>query len=88
MGSDKVNFILQRQRTGRVQVPQKLPQLEISRLKLAIRDLNGKNSRGGALVVTSDTSFEELKPINETDVYNTALIFGIIAREESKVDTV
>jgi hypothetical protein len=50
-------------------------------------DLQGKNPRGAALVVKSDTTYEELKPIEYQDLYNTALIFGIVAREKSKVLT-
>jgi hypothetical protein len=48
-------------------------------------DFEGTNARGGALVIRSDTTYEELKPIEDQDLYNTALIFGIVAREESKV---
>jgi hypothetical protein len=50
-------------------------------------DLDGTNPRRGALVVESDTTHEELKPIEEQDIYNALLIFGIVAREESKVLT-
>ncbi len=48
-------------------------------------DLRGKNLRGASLVVKNDTTYEELKPIEYQDLYNTALIFGIVAQEKSKV---
>lgn len=50
-------------------------------------DLEGTNSRGRALVVKSDTGYEELQPLQEHDVYNTVLIFGIVAREDTTVLT-
>lgn len=50
-------------------------------------DLDGANSRGGALVVKSDTTYRELKPIDEKDIYNAVLIFGILAREDSNILT-
>ncbi len=50
-------------------------------------DLEGTNSRGSALIVESDTTYEELKPLVEQDIYNAVLIFGIVAREDSNVLT-
>jgi|GEM_PF-5647943 len=50
-------------------------------------DLEGNNSRGSALIVESDTTYEELKPLEEQDIYNAILIFGIVAREDSNVLT-
>jgi hypothetical protein len=50
-------------------------------------DLEGNNSRAAALVVSSDTAYEELKPLTDLDVENAALIFGILARERSPVLT-
>jgi len=50
-------------------------------------DFAGANPRSGALVVTSNTTYEVLKPLEEQDIYNTALIFGIIAREASNAIT-
>lgn len=50
-------------------------------------DLEGRNSRHAALVVRSDTTHDELRPLEEHDLYATALIFGIVAREKSKVLT-
>jgi len=50
-------------------------------------DLDGTNARSAALIVTSDTTHEDLRPIADRDLYNTALIFGIVAREDSRVLT-
>lgn len=48
-----------------------------------VDDLDGKNSRSGALVVQSNTRWDELRELSETDVMNVALVFGIIARERT-----
>lgn len=48
-------------------------------------DLDGTNTRASAFVVGSDTAHEELKALDENDIYNAVLIFGIVAREESIV---
>lgn len=50
-------------------------------------DFEGKILHGNALVVTSDTTYKTLTEIQEFDIENTALIFGIIARESSNVLT-
>lgn len=50
-------------------------------------DLRDKNKRGAALVVRSNNAYEDLRPIAEQDLYNSVLIFGIVARETSKVLT-
>ena len=50
-------------------------------------DFEGKNPRGAALVVQSDTTYEERKAIQDLDVMNAALVFGIVAREKSAVLT-
>lgn len=50
-------------------------------------DLEGTNSRGSALIVESNTTHEELNPLEEQDIYNAVLIFGIVAREDSNVLT-
>jgi len=47
-------------------------------------DLNGTNARGAALVVRSETAYEVMAPLSEQDIYNTVLIFGVLAREESR----
>lgn len=49
--------------------------------------LEMKESRGAALIVQPDTTYEELRPISEEDLYNAALVFGILAREQTKVLT-
>lgn len=53
----------------------------------AADDFEGTNRRDVALVVKSGTTYEVLKPLDEVHIYNTALIFGIVAREKSKVLT-
>lgn len=50
-------------------------------------DLEGSNSRDATLLVSSDTTYEERKPLTDRDVDNAALIFGILARERSPVLT-
>lgn len=50
-------------------------------------DLEGKNARAAALVVNSDTTYEQKKPLSDIDVENAALVFGIVAREKSPVLT-
>lgn len=50
-------------------------------------DHEGTNSHEGALIVRSDTEYEELKPIEERDIHDAILVFGIVAREESRVLT-
>lgn len=50
-------------------------------------EFGSTDARGAALVVTSDTAHETLRPITGDDVYNTALIFGVVAREDSRVLT-
>lgn len=50
-------------------------------------DFAGTKPRSSALVVTSDTTYGVLKPLEEQDIYNTVLIFGIVAREASNAIT-
>lgn len=48
-------------------------------------DFAGTNTRLQAMIVSSDTSHDELKAIDEQEIYNTVLIFGIVAREDTNV---
>lgn len=50
-------------------------------------DLSGTNSRAAALVVKGKSNLDELKAIDEQEIYNTVLIFGIVAREDSNTLT-
>lgn len=50
-------------------------------------DFAGTNHRFGGLVINSDTTYEILKSLEERDIYNTVLIFGIVAREASNALT-
>lgn len=50
-------------------------------------DLTGKNPRSTALIMPSDTKFEKLSPLEESDIQNVALIFGILAQEKSNIIT-
>ena len=50
-------------------------------------DLDGKEARTAALVVQADTAYAERRQITEVDVENTALVFGIVARERTPVLT-
>ncbi len=50
-------------------------------------DLDGNNAHSGALIVHSNTAYEELKPLTEQDVESAALVFGIVAREKSALLT-
>lgn len=50
-------------------------------------DVEGRNAKGSALIVESNTTYEELKALEEQDIYNSMLIFGIVAREDSNVLT-
>jgi hypothetical protein len=53
----------------------------------AADDLAGANARSSALVVEADTAYPERRQIEEVDVENSALVFGIIARERTPVLT-
>lgn len=53
----------------------------------AADDLEGTNARSSALVVESDTGYAERRQIEEIDIENTALIFGVVARERTLVLT-
>ena len=48
-------------------------------------DLDGTNHRAGALVVTSSHSLETLKTLDENEVQNAVIIFGVLARERNTV---
>lgn len=50
-------------------------------------DLEGNNPRSTALVVSSDTAYEERTLLTNRHVEDAALIFGILARERSPVLT-
>ncbi len=53
----------------------------------AADDLDGKNARSAALIVEPSTAYPERRPLEEVDVENTALVFGIVARERTSVLT-
>ena len=48
-------------------------------------DYEGKNCHESALIVRSNTEHEQLETIEERHIHDAILIFGIIAREESKI---
>ena len=50
-------------------------------------DLDATNGRSTALVVEAETAYAERRHIDERDVENAALIFGIVARERTPVLT-
>lgn len=50
-------------------------------------DLDGNGARMAALVVEPETAYAERRPITELDTQNSALVFGIVARERTAVLT-
>ncbi len=46
-------------------------------------DLENSNPRAGALIATPDYTFETLKALEESEVQNAVIIFGVLARERS-----
>ena len=48
-------------------------------------DLEGKNSRKAALIVKPETAYPDRQQLTDRDVENSALVFGIVAREKTPV---